>query len=200
MDGDAPPKEPPAPPAAAADEKRDRWPVSFDDVPVPPLLLMFPEYAIGQKVISRADYDAVRLQYKTQAQIAFGAVLALFILAAVILWRMGWREGRWPAGSIVAGAGFLGFLGFDRLHKYHAELQSLIAGNYRAILRAKVDEDAAAEQKKQQQEKQQQAAQDATKEALAALAKQLAAVQEAVDHRLSAPVTITNTVTGPPKP
>src|SRR5690349_3439363 len=44
-------------------------------------LILYPEYAIGQQLITRAEYDDIRNKYYVQGQAACGMVLPLLVLA-----------------------------------------------------------------------------------------------------------------------
>ena len=48
--------------------------------PAFPEQILFPEYAIGQKLITRAEYDQIETEYFTQAQAAFGLILPLSLI------------------------------------------------------------------------------------------------------------------------
>jgi hypothetical protein len=104
--------------------------------PIPESLL-FPEYAIGQKLITRAEYTAIRDEYYTQSQASFGVILPLLFLAYALARSGVAAVGGWVYAAIAAAAVVAFIAGADRLHKYYSELQALIISRYRAAQDAK---------------------------------------------------------------
>jgi hypothetical protein len=151
-----------------------------------PPLFYYPEYAIAQKLITREEYDGLRNQYYAQSQVGFGIALSLAVLAFV-LWTAEPKVG-YGIGAYVVVLMVVAFLaGVDRQHKYYSELQLLIYGRYRAALKAAAD--AAEAAKKKEEESKRQPTVQAT---LAELTTKVAALQDLVEKRLTAPVNITN--------
>jgi hypothetical protein len=98
-----------------SDEKSKRAPNPF----------LQPEYAIGQKLLTRDEYDTLRKGSGTESEIAFGMVIPL-VLLAVALWQRGYSiAAGWVAMTLAVV--FL-LAGFDRLHKFRSDLQALIRG------------------------------------------------------------------------
>lgn len=109
-----------------------------------PEQILYPEYAIGQKLITREEYDQLETMYVTQAQAAFGLILPSLLLMFAI-----WYSGllRLPWWSPLAIALFILVavsVGMDRLHKFNSDLQELIVSRWDAAQDAKkAAEDAA---------------------------------------------------------
>ena len=93
-------------------------------------LLLYPEYAIGQQLITRAEYDDIRNSYYVQGQAACGLFIPLIGLSIAsvgsdqvsVPWYV---KVLVPLFAVLALVG-----GLDRLHKYQSELQALIVGRF----------------------------------------------------------------------
>ena len=88
------------------------------------------EYAIGQGLITRDEYNTVRTQYFTQSQMSLGLIfpIILLLLACYLTPRIGVAAWCWPASGILIL--ILLVIGMDRWHKFQSELQSLIDSRY----------------------------------------------------------------------
>jgi hypothetical protein len=125
-----------------ADQFDSRYATDFPDQ------ILYPEYAIGQKLITREEYDQLETIYVTQAQAAFGLILPS-VLLLIAIWFTGVLA---LATSTVVVVGVLLFVaalvGMDRLHKFNSELQLLIVSRWDAMQEAKKAAAAAAAAKK----------------------------------------------------
>jgi hypothetical protein len=94
--------------------------------------MLQPEYAIGQGLITRDDYNALQNEYLAQSDLSVGLVVPLaFLLFALAMTP---QLGEWNSPWLLRGLGVmtavLVILGLDRRHKYRVELQSLILGSW----------------------------------------------------------------------
>ncbi len=109
-----------------------------------PEQVLYPEYAIGQKLITRDEYDQLEATYVTQAQAAFGLILPLVLLVAAIsysgLLALPW----WSYPAIGVLLLVVAWVGMDRLHMFNSRLQQLIVSRWDAVQAAKQAADAAA--------------------------------------------------------
>lgn len=105
--------------------------------PAFPEQILFPEYAIGQKLITRAEYNQLETEYFTQAQAAFGLILPTLLLVFAIHFSGVLRLSGWVY-DLIAFVLVVAFLvGMDRLHKFNSDLQLLIVSRYDAVVAAK---------------------------------------------------------------
>lgn len=90
-----------------------------------------PQYAIGQNLMSRSDFETLQNSYYSQSLVSTGLMLPLFFLvfALLVTPQLGFGGTRlyWVLGL---GEVLLLITGVDRRHKYYIELEGLIAGAF----------------------------------------------------------------------
>jgi len=90
-----------------------------------------PQYAIGQGLMARSDFEALQNSYYSQSLISSGSMLPLFLLVlAVLLTPQFALGGHWIFVTLGLGEVLLLITGVDRRHKYLAELDSLISSAF----------------------------------------------------------------------
>jgi type II secretory pathway pseudopilin PulG len=99
---------------------------------IPDRKILQPQYAIGQGLITRDDFDTLRNEYLAQSDLSVGLIVpvAFLLFALAVTPQLGdWRSPWLIVGLGVATAA-LTILAVDRRHKYTVELQSLILGSW----------------------------------------------------------------------
>jgi hypothetical protein len=93
-----------------------------------------PEYAIGQGLLTRDDYNAIQDQYYGQTQISFGLILPLaFLTFAILATPQLGLTGLWVVCAALALAvvqALLLSVGTDRRNKFETEVESHIASQF----------------------------------------------------------------------
>jgi hypothetical protein len=158
-------------------------PADEEPVEIPTKILMT-EYAIGQGLITRDEYIALRDQYFTQSQATFGLILPLVGIIAAINSGGTFDLECWVSWLLGAFAVVAFFGGLDRLHKYYSELQTLIVSRYVALV-FKKREEAAKENKPKPKD-------GAPAVTLSDLHKAIAELRSMVEILPKAPITIIN--------
>jgi hypothetical protein len=93
-----------------------------------------PQYAIGQNLLSRSDFEALQNSYYSQSLVSIGLVIPLFFLVlALLLTPQFGLNGRWVYVVLGIGEVLLVVTGVDRRHKYQMELEGQIAGAFLKI-------------------------------------------------------------------
>jgi hypothetical protein len=98
-----------------------------------------PEYAIGQGLLSRDDYNSIKDEYYGQSQISIGLIPPVAFLTFAILAtpQVGLRSG-WPVWTTLALVqALLLYVGVDRRHKFETTVESLIASQFLKTCEAK---------------------------------------------------------------
>jgi hypothetical protein len=91
-----------------------------------------PEYAIGQNLLLRTDYQALQDSYYSQSLMSIGLMLPLLFLVFAVLVTPEIGMGGRPPLYFLLGAGEVVLLttGVDRRHKYNTALEGLISGAF----------------------------------------------------------------------
>jgi hypothetical protein len=90
-----------------------------------------PEYAIGQGLISRDEYNDFRNTYLAQSELSLGLIfpLLLIIFAIAINSEDVWSK-LWVPAFIVAGTFFMFVIAMERRQKYRIELKLLLVSRW----------------------------------------------------------------------
>jgi hypothetical protein len=92
-----------------------------------------PEYAIGQRLISRDEFNHFRNTYLAQSELSLGLILPLLLIVFAVTIRQsnlsGW-EMCWISTSIVIATCVLFVLAMERHQKYLIELKLLLVGRW----------------------------------------------------------------------
>ena len=149
--------------------------------------ILFPEYAIGKRLITRDEYNELQSQYFTQAQATFGVILPTLLLLFALNYSGVLQLSTWVYIVVDALLVIALIAGMDRLHKFHSELQLLIVGRYDAATDAALAAKTAAEEAAKKDKPTPTLA-----ASLAALKDEIAGLRETIKTELRAPVTIYN--------
>lgn len=149
-----------------------------------PTKILLTEYAIGQGLISREEYGALRDQYFTQSQATLGLILPTIGIIVAINFGGSLDLDAWVSW-LLGGLVLLALLsGLDRLHKYYSELQTLIVSRYVARV-IKAREEAAKDSKPKPKD-------PLAAVTLADVQKAIADLRTLVETLPKAPITIIN--------
>ena len=137
---------------AAVDKREEVAEAEANLKKTPDRKILQPEYAIGQGLITRDDYNTLQNEYLAQSDLSVGLIvpLAFLLFALVMTPELGEWKGPWNLVGLGVTAVALMVLALDRRHKYRVELKSLILGNWvKKIEAAKAAEKAAKEAAKE---------------------------------------------------
>lgn len=98
-----------------------------------------PEYAIGQGLLSKDDYNSIKDEYYGQSQISIGLMLpAAFLTFAVLATPQFLSTAAWTAWLFLALLqALLLYVGVDRRHKFETAVESIIASQFLKTCEAK---------------------------------------------------------------
>jgi len=107
---------------------------------VPDEKILQPEYAIGQGLITRPEYDALQAEFLAQSDLTAGLIFPLaLLLFAVEVNPQSFKApfNVWVLAGLAGVTAMLLFFGLERRQKYRVELQSLILGRWDKLQKAK---------------------------------------------------------------
>jgi hypothetical protein len=111
-------------------------PPPLPDPPPPPPKVFHPEYAIGQGLITRDEYNRIQDEYFAQSQMSLGLILPVCVLAYALSKSQQLSLDIVSMRVLGAGLAVLFVVGMDRWHKFDSELQALILSRWNKVQKA----------------------------------------------------------------